>query len=283
MIAWWPKHIPQNVINENVATSLDLLPTIAHLAEVDLPEKHIDGENILPFFQSNEVSTHEPFMFYRGDLVFAVLMGKYKAHFITQTVYPSGPMNYHNPPLLYDLEADPSEKYNIADGHPEIIKKITALKEAHEKTVKTLRTPEIEAEDLIDESTVTGGRLRIQKMPAKEKQWGNDAQLWWVEAVPGDRLKLPLEVKQSGSYELVGFFTRAGDYGIIRVNVNGQPAGPLMEGYNNGMEPSGPVNFGSIDLREGINEVEIELIGKDSRSAGYSNGYLVGVDGFTLR
>jgi arylsulfatase A-like enzyme len=282
MIAWWPGHIPEGVVNENVATSLDLLPTVASLADVALPEKQIDGENILPLFESNEVSTHEPFMFYRGDLVFAVRMGKWKAHYITQTSYPSGPLNYHNPPLLYDLEHDPSEKYNLAKGHPEIIEKITALKEAHEKTVKTIRTPEIEAEDLMDKSTVTGGRLRIQEMPAKKKQWGNNAQLWWVEAQPGDRLKLPLKVKKSGTYDLIGFFTRAGDYGIIRLNVNGKPTGPLVDGYNNGIEATGPVEFGSVILKEGINEVEIELVGKDSRSAGYSNGYLVGIDGFTL-
>lgn len=283
MIAWWPGHIPEGEINENVATSLDLLPTIAGLADVALPDNTIDGENIMPLLESTGVSTHEPFMFYRGDRVFAVRMGKWKAHYITQTSYPSGPLNYHNPPLLYDLEHDPSEKYNLAKGHPEIIEKITALKEAHEKTVKTIRVPEIEAENLIDESTVTGGRLRVQKMPEKEQKWGNNAQLWWVEAQPGDRLKVPLEVKQSGPYELVGFFTRAGDYGIIRLHVNGKPVGPLVDGYNNGIEPTGPVKFGSVELNEGANELEVELIGKDSRSAGYSDGYLVGVDGFILR
>ncbi|PWD98536.1 sulfatase family protein [Marinilabilia rubra] len=283
MIARWPEHIPEGVVNENVATTLDLLPTIASLADVSLPEKLLDGENILPLLKGNKVSSHDPFMFYRGNLVFAVRMGKWKAHYITQTSYPSGPLNYHNPPLLYDLEHDPSEKINLAKGHPEIIEKITALKEAHEKTVRTIRTPEIEAENLMDKSMVTGGRLRIQEMPSKKKQWGNNAQLWWVEARPGDRLNLPLELKQSGSYELIGFFTRAGDYGIIRLHVNGKPVGPLVDGYNNGIEPTGPVKFDNVELKKGINKLVIELIGKDSRSAGYSDGYLVGIDGFTLK
>ena len=40
---------------------------------------------------------------------------------------------------------------------------------------------------------------------------------------------------------------------------------------------------GNPQLKKGVNEVMIELVGKDVRSAGYSDGYLVGVDGFLLR
>ena len=35
-------------------------------------------------------------------------------------------------------------------------------------------------------------------------------------------------------------------------------------------------------MKKGINHLVIEIIGKDARSAGYSNGYLVGVDGFQI-
>jgi hypothetical protein len=140
--------------------------------------------------------------------------------------------------------------------------------------------PSIEAEALIDRASVTGGSLRIQRMEAFGDGWGGDEQLWWVEASPGDRLTLPLEVTDAGSYELVGFFTRAQDYGIVSLSVNGQPLGALVDGYSPRIEPSGPVSFGRVDLDAGVNELVVDLIGKDVRSVGYSDGYLVGIDGF---
>ncbi|MGZ5441171.1 MAG: DUF2961 domain-containing protein [Thermoanaerobaculia bacterium] len=143
--------------------------------------------------------------------------------------------------------------------------------------------PEIEAENLLERARVTGGRLQVQSMtPFADAKWSGDAQLWWVEAKPGDRLTLPLDTPAAGAYELIGFFTRAQDYGIVRVLVNGEPVGSLVDMYAPRVEPSGPTSFGEVSLRAGTNQLTIELLGKDARSAGYSNGYLVGIDGFLL-
>lgn len=283
MIAWWPGVIPSGTINEELATALDILPTAAAIANVPLPDRLLDGKNIFPLLRGEEDSRQAPFMFYRGNLVFAVRYCKWKAHFITQTAYPNGPLEYQNPPLLFDIEIDPSEKYNIADRYPEITEKLKGLKEEHEKTVSSNRKPTVEAEDLIENIAATGGILQVQKMPGSKEQWGGDAQLWWVGANPGDRLYLPLRVEEKGDYELYGYFTRAKDYGIIRVFVNDKPVGDLIDGYAERIEPTGPVSFGMLALEEGTIKLEIELVGKDIRSAGYSNGYLVGIDGFLLR
>lgn len=143
--------------------------------------------------------------------------------------------------------------------------------------------PEIEAEALVGRASATGGEVQVQEMDQFEGTWGGDAQLWWVEARPGDRLTLPLEAPAAGTYDLVGFFTRAQDYGIVRLHVNGEPLELLVDGFSPSVEPTGPLSFGPVPLRAGENELVIELIGKDVRSAGYADGYLVGVDGFLLR
>jgi hypothetical protein len=146
-----------------------------------------------------------------------------------------------------------------------------------------MTVPSIEAEALADRATATGGSITTQGMGSFDGTWGGDGQLWWIEAQPGDRLTIPVEVEEAGTYDLFGFFTRAGDYGIVRVHVNGQALRPLVDGYSTEVEPTGPISFGRVPLDTGTNEIVVELIGKDARSSGYSEGYLVGVDGFLLR
>ena len=145
-----------------------------------------------------------------------------------------------------------------------------------------ISSPTVEAEDLIASSTVTAGELRKQDMAGFEGNWGGGAQLWWVEASPGDRLTIPVEMPEARTCELIGFFTRAPDYGIIRLLMNGRQVGSLVDGYSLRVEPGGPVSFGRVDMKKGRNEIVLELVGKDYRAAGYSNGYLVGIDGFAF-
>ena len=68
---------------------------------------------------------------------FAVRKGPFKAHFITQPEYGRNRnvQTFHDPPLLYNLEVDPGEQYNIADEHSDIIEVIIKIKETHEATI----------------------------------------------------------------------------------------------------------------------------------------------------
>ncbi|MFN2566489.1 MAG: DUF2961 domain-containing protein [Gemmatimonadaceae bacterium] len=144
----------------------------------------------------------------------------------------------------------------------------------------------IEAESLVGAARVTIGELRVQDMAAFEAdsaRWSGGTQLWWVEGRPGGRLTLQLRAPAAGTYELVGYFTRAQDYGDVRVSVNGRALAPIVRGYAPAVEATGPISFGRVVLRAGANDVVLEIVGKDPRSRGYSEGYLVGIDGFAIR
>jgi hypothetical protein len=67
------------------------------------------------------------------------------------------------------------------------------------------------------------------------------------------------------------------------VSLNGRALSPVVRGYSPSVEPTGPISFGRVPLRAGVNEVMIEIVGKDVRAHGYSNGYLVGIDGLLAR
>ena len=52
-------------------------------------------------------------------------LGSYKAHFITKSAYVSNPnKTYHDPPLLYNVDEDPSERFDIAAQNPAVVAEI---------------------------------------------------------------------------------------------------------------------------------------------------------------
>ncbi len=283
MIAWWPGTVPPGTISLDLASTLDILPTAAALAGAPLPKTELDGYNILPVLKGEKKSDREVFYYFRGDELYAVRYGPWKGHFITQTAYPDGPQEMHNPPLLYHLENDPGERFDVASKHLDVVEKLQALYLDESSKLGRSKLPEIEAENYADQVKITGGTIRIQDMSNFKNLWGNNKQLWWVEAKPGDKLMFPVTVGVAGSYGITGFFTRAGDYAIIRLLVDGKQVGNLVDGYSDKIEATGPVYFGKANFKKGENNITIEIVGKDTRSAGYSEGYLVGIDGFLVR
>ena len=60
----------------------------------------------------------------------AVRHGPWKAHFMTQASYGQPQPEKHDPPILYHLERDPSERWNVAEKHPEVAKELAELWES---------------------------------------------------------------------------------------------------------------------------------------------------------
>jgi hypothetical protein len=144
----------------------------------------------------------------------------------------------------------------------------------------------IEAEALVTAARATAGRVITQDMgdfTTATTEWSQARQLWWVESRPGARLTIPLRAPAAGTYELVGVFTKASNYGDVRLTLNGRPLEPVVRGYSPTVETTGQLSFGRVPLRAGANTLVLEIVGKDPRSQGWSEGYLVGIDGFLLR
>ncbi len=129
-IFWAPGKIEPGVVTD-IGTTMDLFTTLSSLAGVSIPDDRIiDGVDLSPvLFEGNNTSREEVF-YYRGQDLFAVRSGNYKAHFITQSGYEQN-RTEHDPPLLFNLAEDPSEKYNIAEDHPEVIERIMKIVSDH--------------------------------------------------------------------------------------------------------------------------------------------------------
>jgi hypothetical protein len=77
-------------------------------------------------------SPRDTMFYYRSRQLFAIRQGAFKAHFRTKATVGDRKEYEHDPPLLYNLEHDPSEKYDIAVKHPDVIAGIMKLRREHE-------------------------------------------------------------------------------------------------------------------------------------------------------
>jgi arylsulfatase A len=132
---WWPGHVLPGV-EMGLGSTLDIFPTACALAGVNVPSDRVmDGFDLGPALLKGSPSPRKIMFFYRGTLLFAVRKDSYKAHFITQSGYGPDKDVTHDPPLLYHLDFDPSEKFDVAEDHPEIIEDILREVERHRQSI----------------------------------------------------------------------------------------------------------------------------------------------------
>ncbi len=126
-IMQWPGTIPAGTVATALSTSMDILPTIASIIDVPLPDATIDGKNILPIMvgTSPGQSPHEAFYYYRDNRLQAVRSGPWKLHVFR----PEWKAKSHAP-LLYHLGRDLGETTDVAAQHPEVVKTLEQLAEA---------------------------------------------------------------------------------------------------------------------------------------------------------
>ncbi|HEX6986692.1 MAG TPA: sulfatase [Planctomycetaceae bacterium] len=135
-LAWWPGAIRPGVTAE-LASTLDLLPTACALAGAELPQDRVyDGHDLSPLLLDGEPSPRKAMFYYRGPDLYAVRLGAWKAHLVTQPGYGPGRREEHDPPVLYNVEVDPSETTDVAADHPDVLAEIAALVADHRKTVE---------------------------------------------------------------------------------------------------------------------------------------------------
>ncbi len=137
-IFWWPGTIKSGVVT-GMGSELDVLQTFAALAGAPAPaDRVLDGYDLSATLRTAAPSPRDTMFYYGGRGLAAVRRGAYKAHLL---IPPSG-ANLGNTapaadaaPQLYDLDQDPSEKFDLAAKRPEIVARLQRIAEEHKKTV----------------------------------------------------------------------------------------------------------------------------------------------------
>jgi len=130
-VARWPGHIPAGRTCDELASTVDMLPTIAGLSGGAVPtDRVIDGRDIWPLLSARPgaKTPHEVFYYYQVDQLQAVRSGKWKLHLPLKVKKKNwGKPDKNAPVALYDLDADIHEDHNLADQHPDVVKRLTDL------------------------------------------------------------------------------------------------------------------------------------------------------------
>ena len=105
----------------------------------DLPgDRDYDGVDLSETLLNGAASPRELVFYWRFQDVFAVRKGPYKAHFTTLTSFSGQPPERHPNPLLFNLDVDPSEQFDIAEQHPEVVAELSRLVADHKKTITSV-------------------------------------------------------------------------------------------------------------------------------------------------
>jgi len=159
-IVWGPKYVKAGQIFNQPASLMDIFTTSIKLAGLDIPtDRIIDGVDLTDVLSGKDTESNRAIFHYRGNELFAVRFGLYKAHYWTWTnsleEYQQGitfcrgqtvvnvtthtQMNRTHDPVLFHLGRDPGEKHPIRSDlyeYKHVINKINEITKQHKNNMK---------------------------------------------------------------------------------------------------------------------------------------------------
>jgi len=156
--------------------------------------------------------------------------------------------------------------------------------EARRKVAKVL-------EDVVEIKRVKGAlegeTLRIQRkgggttenQAGAQFDWSGQKQLWWRDAHPEDELVLDVPVKRAGSYTVIAALTKAVDYAVVKISLNGKVLAEELDLYNTSVITK-EVDLGPCQLKQGVNQLVVRIVGANAKAV---KRYMFGLDYLLLK
>jgi hypothetical protein len=117
-----------------------------------------------------------------------------------------------------------------------------------------------------------------QELKKYKGTWNKNNHVLFRETQVGDVVELRIPTESESVESLVLFATKGADYGIVKLSVNGTPAGDEIDLYAGKPTSSGPIVLGTFDPVDGAYVLRIEVVGQNPKS----KGTFFGIDCVTL-
>jgi arylsulfatase A-like enzyme len=197
----WPGKIPKRMRIARPAAAIDLLPTLARLAEVPIVgNKPLDGANLAPLLVTNG-SANMPAAL-RDRVIFS--------HWNNRISATTGSFRLDQRGRLYDVVADPGQRLDLSGKHPKVISRLSAAVEAWRKDV-------LSSSSLDDRPFPIGhANFPTTQLPARDgAAYGNvqhssrhpNSSYFTDWTSTDDRITWDVEVVESGTFDVEVFYT----------------------------------------------------------------------------
>jgi arylsulfatase len=135
----WPGVIPAGAVCNRLASTIDILPTLAEATASPLPALRIDGVSLMPLLKGESASPRKNFYYYyekndleavRNERFKLVLPHEHRAYLAPANDGYPGPTERRRVELsLFDLHRDPGERYDVKDTYPEVVESLLKIAE----------------------------------------------------------------------------------------------------------------------------------------------------------
>jgi len=138
-IMQWKGKIPENVVSDELLTTMDFLPTFAEISGAELPQEiTIDGKSFKDVILKNEKSKHDRFYYYSYTHLQAVRNKEWKLVLPRKAKpkymkWAARKVDGVKEVQLFNLKKDKEEQHNLAEQYPEKVKELILLIEEGRK------------------------------------------------------------------------------------------------------------------------------------------------------
>lgn len=137
-VAYWPGKIKPGTVYDDLASHLDLYPTIISLtgSQKTQTRKPLDGEDISPVFFGTGKRKGDEFAYYSNGIVEAYRKGDWKIRLPQKDVKAgSATIVQGTDTLLFNLKTDIGEQNNLLKANPAKAKELLAALEVYKKKI----------------------------------------------------------------------------------------------------------------------------------------------------
>ena len=272
----WAKHIEKGINLTEIASGLDILPTLCGLLSIPIKtEKTIDGEDLSPLLLGKAATIKDRFIY---------------NHWNGKTSVRSQQFRLDKENRLYDITEDRGQKFDVSNKYPKITDSLISAKNTWEK-----ETIKITKEN--DERAFTLGysKALYTQLPARDgeahgnikrsNQWPNDSFFTNWKSV-NDSITWNVEILEDGRFQVELYYTCPEiDLGsIVELSFNNskiakkiaEPHDPVLIGMNEDRVPRmesyvkefKPLNLGVITLIKGSGTLTLKALEMEGSQVG---------------